>query len=113
WATASCSAVRCSDGSATLAAAYVRPSPSRTAAPSTAPIRARAARANVTSLVSSLSSSTPLPTPAAPSRLRAAGSRIRCLPLLSPCRLRLILHWAYQHRIDPVPTPGGALGYQP
>src|SRR5947207_2124404 len=57
FATASCSAVSASDGSATVAAAYVRPSPSRTAAPSTAPIRARADRARVTSLVSSVDSS--------------------------------------------------------
>ncbi len=42
-----------SDGSATDAAAYVRPSRSRTAAPSTAPVRTRVARARVTSLRSS------------------------------------------------------------
>ena len=41
------------DGSSTVAAAYVRPSRSRTAAPSGAPVRARVARARVTSFASS------------------------------------------------------------
>ena len=52
-ATASCSAVRSTVSSATVQAAYVRPSESRTAAPSAARVRARAARASVTSLASS------------------------------------------------------------
>src|SRR3954464_5992686 len=57
-ATAACSAVRVSDGKATVAAAYVRPKSSRTAAPSAAPVLARADLARVTSLASSGSSST-------------------------------------------------------
>src|SRR5690349_13916272 len=42
-----------SEGRSTVAPAYVRPSRSRTAAPSAAPVRARVARASVTSLASS------------------------------------------------------------
>src|SRR6266508_3226754 len=56
-ATASCSADSPSEGRFTLAAAYVRPSPSRTAAPSMAPVRARAERARTTSFSSSVDSS--------------------------------------------------------
>ena len=52
-ATATPSAETCSDGRSTVAAAYVRPSTSRTAAPSAARVRARVLRARVTSLASS------------------------------------------------------------
>ena len=52
-ATAACSAVSVSEGSATAAAAYVRPVSSRTAAADDADVRARVPRARVTSLASS------------------------------------------------------------
>src|SRR5674476_29439 len=53
WATARASAEICNDGRLTVAAVYVRPSKSRTAAPSAARVRARDAFDNVISLASS------------------------------------------------------------
>ena len=67
------------DGRSTVAAAYVRPSASRSAAPSAAPVRARVARASVTSLRSSGSlSSDTRPT---------LGRRV---PRIGPCPSPLI-----------------------
>src|SRR5680860_283887 len=51
-ATATCTADRLNESRATVAAAYVRPSVSRTHAPSMAPVRARVDRARVSSFVS-------------------------------------------------------------
>src|SRR5690606_32331375 len=107
-ATESCSAVTVNEGRLTLAPAYVRPSESRTAAPSTAPIRARAARASVTSFASSSSSCT----------VSASASGIRSLPLLVARSTRrlpdpLVPVTAYQDRLDPVAPAGGAFGHQP
>src|SRR6478735_11805482 len=56
-ATQTPTAETCSEGRSTVAAAYVLPSESRTAAPSAAPVRARVARARVTSFLSSADSS--------------------------------------------------------
>src|SRR6478735_4501265 len=56
-ATQTPTAETCSDGRSTVAAAYVLPSESRTAAPSAALVRARVARARVTSFLSSADSS--------------------------------------------------------
>src|SRR5918992_532504 len=102
-ATAACSAVSVSDGSATVAAAYVRPSVSRTAAPSAAPVRARADRASVTIFASSGS----------------PWSGIAFLPLVGVFRRVLVrsrpLDGLDQHRVDPHPPAGvlAALGQQP
>src|SRR4051812_4429231 len=96
-ATASCSAVRPSEGRVTVAAAYVRPSPSRTAAPSIAPTRARAARASVTSLASS----------------GFISSGIGGLPLVSWAGQLPRADARDQHRVDPVAPACGALGLQP
>src|SRR3954469_8416028 len=126
-ATASCSAVIDRRGSATVAAAYVRPSWSRTAAPSTAPTRARALRARVTSFWSS-----PLRSPAATGTadpVMVDGSGIGVLSFLCfgtgglvragavavavvLAVVLLRLGPAHQHRIDPVAAAGGALGDQ-
>src|SRR5690348_9276369 len=95
-ATAYCRAVSDSDGRFTLAPAYVRPSPSRTAAPSEAPVRARAARASVTSFWSS-----------------AVNSGIGGLSLLVVGGLGVGgFDPPHENGIDPVPPAGGPLGGQ-
>src|SRR5262249_27258150 len=106
-ATASCNAVSDSDGRPTLPVAYVRPLPSRTAAPSTAPMRPLAALASVTSLASSAASG-PFGCP--------VSSGTGGLPLLVSVRDHRSLvvgDPAHQYRIDPVSAPGRTLGDQP
>src|SRR6185437_9635392 len=79
-------------------------SPSRTAAPSSAPIRARAARASVTSLASS--GDTSMGT--------SVASGIRVLPLLFGGSVvgLVLVGPPDQDGVDPVPAAGGALGDQ-
>src|SRR5690606_23835576 len=108
-ATASCSAVSDSDGSATLAPTYVRPSPSRTAAPSIAPTRARAERARTTSLASSGSRATSAGTPSR--LLDAVESDIGQQPLLVRFG-DLGAGAAHQHGVAAVAPAGRPLGRQ-
>src|SRR5262245_55375485 len=103
-ATAYCSAVSASDGRPTVAPAYVRPSPSRTAAPSSAPVRARAARASVTNFASSADSS------AGAAGRSALASGIGRLPLLLRHRLGVGgLNRSHEDRVDAVATAGRTL----
>src|SRR5215207_8763962 len=91
-ATARSSASTRSEGSATVDAAYVRPSWSRTAAPCSAPVRARDARARVTSLASS-----------------AGSSMLRTYRLATRDRTQA----THEHLADPVAPPRRSLGLEP
>src|SRR4051795_10193491 len=113
-ATHTSSALSRSDGRSTAAAAYVRPSRSRTAAPSTARVRAIVARASVTSFWSSAERAV-MPTTLARARGRRARStgpgRDNRALLSARVGLGLVAgEPADQHALDLVATSGRRLG---
>ena len=112
-ATATCSAVSVSDGSATVAAAYVRPSSSRTAAPSTAPIRAagRPGQGDQLGVLGVQQRRASAGTGRA--QASATGSAVLLGAWLGAGPSSSAVGPADQHGVDPVAPAGGALGDQP